>query len=37
MVKVDKVMHTFAMEVKISATKKSENDIAWVHQTNIKY
>ena len=27
-VKVDKVMHTFAMEVKISATKKSENDIA---------
>jgi hypothetical protein len=36
-VKSEKIMHTFAMEVKISAKKKSENDIACIHQTNTKY
>lgn len=30
-----KIIHTFAMEVKISATKKSENDIACIHKTNL--
>jgi hypothetical protein len=37
MVKSEKITHTFAMEVKISAKKKSENDIACIHQTNTKY